>query len=150
VTEETAAPDAMVRLAVLVSRSEALVVASMLEDHGIPVCIGGSAHASVSVNSLALGGHGLWVPRVAHLLASELLIEVLNDEEWAFSYGLRRAVLRFLGLWAGLNVAVILPFVLGAEVPAIALSEIPLALLGVPANPQGRGDYNLHPDALPS
>ncbi|WP_156424764.1 hypothetical protein [Novosphingobium fuchskuhlense] len=41
----TAAPDAMIRLAVLVSRPEALVVASMLEDHGIPVCVGGSAHA---------------------------------------------------------------------------------------------------------
>lgn len=83
-------------------------------------------------------------------LASELLIEVLNEEEWAFSDGLRRAVFRFLALWASINAAIVLPLVLGAEVPAFLLADVPFTLLVVPANPQGRGDYNLHPDALPS
>ncbi|WP_421851389.1 hypothetical protein [Novosphingobium sp.] len=142
------APDAMIRLAVLVSRPEALVLASMLEDHGIPVCVGGSAHASVSVNSLALGGHSLWIPADAHYSASALLIEVLDAEEWGFSNGLRRAVLRFCGLWAGLHAAIMLPFVLGGGLPAVTLLDVPLALLAIPANPQGRGDYNLHPDAV--
>ena len=56
---------------------------------------------------------------------------------------------RFLGLWGGLQAAIVLPFLLGSEVPAIMMVEAELSLLAVHVNPQGRGDYNLHPDALP-
>jgi len=147
-TEAADAPEAMRRLAVLVSRPEALVLASMLENHGIPVCVGGSGHASVSVNSLALGGHALWIPASAHHLASKLLIEVLDADEWGFSVGLRRAVLRFLAFWAGLNAAITLPFVMANAIPAAFLLEVPFSLLSVPVNPQARGDYFLHEATL--
>jgi hypothetical protein len=148
VIDEAEAPDAMLRLAVLVSRPEALVMASMLEDHGIPVCVGGEAHASVAVNSLALGGHAVWIPACAHEVATRLLIEVLDAEEWGFSTGPRRAILRFMALWAGLHAAITLPFVLGEALPVAALLEVPFALITVPVNPQARGDYYLHEAAL--
>ena len=107
--------DAMVTLAALVSRSEALVVASMLEAAGVQVFVGGAGHASVEVNSLALGGHRLWVPAAQHLHASRVLREVLGEEEWGFSYGLRRAVLRVCRGWgAVLTLAGIYTWLLGA------------------------------------
>lgn len=94
--------DAMVTIAALVSRVKALVLASMLEAAGILVHVDGAAHASVSVNSLALGGHRLRVPASQHEAASTLLVEVLGKEPWTFSYGLQRAVVRFVGAWAAL------------------------------------------------
>jgi len=148
--EMPVAPDAMVQLAVLVSRPEALVVASMLEANGVPVFVGASAHASVSINSLALGGHALWIPACEHYAATKLLIEVLDDDEWGFSFGLRRAVLRFIGFWSGLNAAITLPFVITGALPAAALLAVPLSLLSVPVNPQARGDYYLLATALES
>ena len=48
--------DAMVIVAALVSRVEALVIASMLEAAGIQVCVGASGHASIEIISLGLGG----------------------------------------------------------------------------------------------
>ena len=73
------ADDAMVVVAALVSRVEALVTASMLEAAGIMVHVGGAWHASVKVNSLALGGHRLWIPASQHEAASAILLEVLGD-----------------------------------------------------------------------
>lgn len=139
--------DAMVILAALVSRVEALVVASMLEAAGILVNIGGAGHASVEVNSLALGGHRLWVPLSQHRAASEILIEVLGDEEWGFSYGLRRAMLRVAGLWVALSAATMLAGAALGALPLSALLLAPLTAVTIPVNPQGRGDYFLHPDA---
>lgn len=98
--DEGASDDAMIVVAALVSRVEALVVATMLEAAGILVHVGGAAHASVEVNSLALGGHRLWVPAWQHRAASEILLEVLDDEEWGYCCSLRRAVLRVLALWS--------------------------------------------------
>ncbi len=138
--------DAMVILAALVSRVEALVVASMLEAAGILVTVGGAGHASVEVNSLVLGGHRLWVPLSQHRAASEILIEVLGDEEWGFSYGLRRAMLRVAGFWVTLSAASTLAVVAMGGVPMSALLLAPLGAVTVPVNPQGRGDYFLHPD----
>lgn len=138
--------DAMVIVAALVSRVEALVVASMLEAGGIQVYVGGAAHASVEINSLALGGHRVWVPASQHRAASELLVEVLGKEQWAFSKGLQRAVLRFIGAWAGLwSLCAAFGTLFGAPLYSILLA--PLGALTIPVNPQGRGDYYLHREA---
>lgn len=141
--DDSPADDAMVTVAALVSRVEALVVASMLEAGGILVCVGGLGHASVEINSLALGGHRIWVPASQHRAASALLREVLGEEEWGFSPGLRRAVLRVLALWA---VPVISTYALAVWVGlmgAAGLALAPLSILSLPVQPQGRGDYYL-------
>lgn len=137
----------MVLLAALVSRVEALIVVSMLEAAGILVDAGGLHHASVEVNSLALGGHRLRVPDFQHHEASEIVLEVLGEEEWAFSYGLRRAVLKFVGFWALSYAAILAIASAGGLVSIWTLFEAPLFALGVPVNPQGRGDFFLHPEA---
>jgi hypothetical protein len=133
----------MVVVAALVSRVEALVVASMLEAAGILVHVGGAAHASVQVNSLALGGHRLWVPAAQHHAASELLLEVLGEDEWGYCPGLRRAVLRVLAVWAGMVAAA---YGVGFVIGTLAIFDIwliPLSAVSLPVNPQGRGDYYL-------
>lgn len=137
------ADDAMVTVAALVSRVEALVVASMLEAGGILVCVGGAGHASAEINSLALGGHRIWVPASQHRAASALLREVLGEEEWGFSPGLRRAVLRVLAVWAGPAVLTYaMALWMGVIGPAY-LALAPLSVLLLPVQPQGRGDYYL-------
>ena len=142
--EEVEPQDAMITLAALVSRVEALVVASMLEANGIPVFVGGAGHASVEVNSLALGGHRLWISVSHHRIASELLLEVRGDDEWSFSYGLRRSVLRVIGTIAAVYVSVTAFLFSQGLVPLIAITVAPLGILSLPVNPQGRGDYYLH------
>lgn len=142
---EGAPEDAMVILAALVSRVEALVVASMLEAGGIQVHVGAAAHASVDLNSVCLGGHRLWVPAVQHRAASELLFEVLGHEQWAFSKGLQRAVARFAGAWAALWTASAAVAV-GFGAPWYFLVLAPFNCLTIPVNPQGRGDYYLAAD----
>ena len=137
----------MVILAALVSRVEALVVASMLEAAGILVHVGAAGHASAEVNSLALGGHRMWVPASQHLIASEILLEVLGENEWSFSYGLQRAVLRVVGVWVVFYSACMLTGAMIGAVPYSTLVLAPLGAVTVPVNPQGRGDYFLHPDA---
>ena len=139
--------DAMVILAILVSRVEALVVGSMLEAAGILVHVGGAGHASVEVNSLALGGHRLWVPTCQHLAASQILIEVLGEDEWSFSYGVRQSILRVAGFWVIVTSAFTLAAAALGAVPISAVLLAPLAAFGLPVNPQGRGDYYLHPAA---
>jgi hypothetical protein len=139
--------DALVIVAALVSRVEALVVASMLEAAGVQVCVGGSAHASVAVNSLALGGHRLWVPASQHEHASNLILEVLGRDEWGFSPGLQRAVFRVCGAWGGLMTAWTAALWLVGQAPVLSVLVAPLSVLGMPVNPQGRGDYYLHGDA---
>lgn len=137
------ASDAMVIVAALVSRVEALVVATMLEAAGIQVMVGGSGHASVEVNSLALGGHRLWIPASQHQAASVILREVLGVEPWRFSCGLQRAVLRFAGIWAGISTSIALGAWLVSTAPFVWILAAPLSVLMVPVNPQGRGDYYL-------
>ena len=133
----------MVTVAALVSRVEALVVASMLEAAGILVHVGGSGHASVANNSLALGGHRLWVPASQYVDASKILVEVLGEEEWAFSYGLQRAVFRVTAVWASISA---MAFAIGLWFGAYMwwhLLLLPLTPLGLPVSPQGRGDFYL-------
>ncbi len=140
---DESADDAMVVVAALVSRTEALVTASMLEAAGIMVHVGGAWHASVEVNSLALGGHRLWIPASQHEEASAVLLEVLGEEEWSFSYGLRRAVLRMMAFWVGFTGLAMMIGVWFGAYPWTAILAAPLAAFTTPANPQGRGDYYL-------
>ncbi len=135
--------DSMVIVAALVSRVEALVVASMLEAGGVLVFVGASSHASVSINSLALGGHRLMVPAYQHRLATDLLLEVLGDDEWGFNYGLRRAVLRLIAFWTGLYLLFMISIIVEGGLPIMALVYAPFSALSLPVNPQGRGDYYL-------
>ncbi|KPL69075.1 hypothetical protein SZ64_13760 [Erythrobacter sp. SG61-1L] len=137
--------DGMVLLAILVSRVEAIVVTSMLEAGGIFANTGALNHASVEVNSLALGGHRIWVPASQYRLASDLLIEVLGENEWSFSPGLRRAVLRVAGAWAGVMIAATAALWALGGTSFVEIVFAPLSALTVPVNPQGRGDYFLHP-----
>jgi hypothetical protein len=138
--------DAMVIVAALVSRVEALVVASMLEAEGIFVHIGGAAHASVSLNSLALGGHRLWIPASQHRVASDLLLEVLGKEEWAFCPGLRRAVVKLMAVWLVPMAIIATMGIWFGEFPVAEILLFPLSAFSLPVNPQGRGDYYLADD----
>lgn len=96
---------------------------------------------------MALGGHRLLVPHVQHYEASVILLEVLGDDEWSFSCGLRGAVLRLAALWCSVNFASLMLAVL-AGAPISILVGAPISVLAMPVNPQGRGDYYLHERAL--
>ena len=137
----------MVVIAIVVSRVEALVLVSMLEAAGISALAGGVHHASVEVNSVALGGHHISVPAEQWAVASAILREVGADRDWQFSEGLRRAVLRFLALWVGLYGAAMALTVASGLYPAWGLAGVPFAALTVPVNPQGRGDFYLVPES---
>jgi hypothetical protein len=139
--------DAMVVIAIVVSRVEALVLVSSLEAAGILAVAGGVHHASVEVISLALGGHRISVPASQWQEASTILRELGADREWQFCEGLRRAVLRFLALWVALYGATMALAVAMGSLPAWSLAAVPFAALTVPVNPQGRGDFYLAPEA---
>jgi hypothetical protein len=141
--DEPEPDDAMVTIAIVVSRVEALVLVSVLEAEGILVVAGGVHHASVEVNSQALGGHRISVPASQWPEASAILREAGSDRDWQFSEGLRRAVLRFLALWLGIIAGSV---ALGVAAGVFTLWEfayVPLSALAVPVNPQGRGDFYL-------
>lgn len=141
---ETGLPDdSLITLGIMVSRVEALVVASMLEAGGVQVCVGGAAHASVAVNSLALGGHRLWVPASQYRFASELVHEVLASQPWQFSEGARRAVLKAAGWLAAIYAAGTLAVWAVGAGPLAGVLFAPLGVISMPVNPQGRGDFFL-------
>lgn len=144
--DEPGHSDAMVVIAIVVSRVEAAILVSMLEAEGILVLAGGIHHASVEVNSLALGGHRIWVPASQYELASSVLREAGADRDWQFSKGLQRAVLRFLALWIALYGSVIGLGITAGAMSAWAMLWVPLSGLAVPVNPQGRGDFFLASD----
>ncbi len=141
--------DAMVMIAIVVSRIEALVLVSVLEAAGILAFAGGVHHASVEVNSLALGGHRIWVPARQWSEASAILREVGADRNPQFSRGLQRAVLRFLAIWVAMYGAGLAYTVYLGAATAWAFFGLPFAALTVPVNPQGRADFYLTPDAEP-
>lgn len=138
--DELAHGDAMVTIAIVVSRVEAVVLVSVLEAAGVVVHAGGVHHASAEVHSLALGGHRIWILSSQWAEASAVLREAGADQAAPFSAGLQRAVLRFLSLWLGLYGGAM---VIGMAAGAFALWELaylPFAAV-VPVNPQGRGDF---------
>ncbi|ATW03012.1 hypothetical protein [Sphingorhabdus sp. YGSMI21] len=134
----------MIPIAIINSRSETMVVASLLDAAGILVHIGGYHHASVSICPLALGGFRLTVPAFQHAQASAVILDTPGFGEFRFSYGLRRAVVKFLLLWIGIVGLLAIPRILYDPefwIPSLAL--IPLSVLGVPVNPQGCSEYFL-------
>jgi hypothetical protein len=135
-------PDAMVAIAILVSRVEALCLASMLEAAGVHVVIGGDRHASVEVISLALG-HRIWVPASQAAVASAVIRESKHIEGWRPSIGLRWAVLRFVSGYTALCGAMFAWGITIGAFPLVILLSLLLVPFTVPVNPQGRGDYYL-------
>ncbi len=143
---EPAAPalDSMVVIAILVSRVEALVFVSALEAAGIIARADGVHYASVEVNSVALGGHRIWVPAAQHAEASALIREIGVDRNWEFSRGLQRAVLRFIAIILGLWFPLFLAGVSAGGISVLqALIWWPLQAVSFPVNPQGSGEYRL-------
>lgn len=134
----------MVPIAHIVSRSEALVVASMLDAAGIIVRISGEAHASVSVNSVALGHYLLTVPDWQHDDASQIVAETFAASDWQFSEGLQTAVIKLLlaNLDSAYAVLLLTTMKIGLSSP-LYLGLPFLMLFSTPANPQGRSDYYL-------
>ena len=134
--------DAMVPIADILSRSEALTVAAMLDAAGIIVHVGGEYHAGVSPYILAMGGFRLTVPRWQHIDASRVIANMLAVPESVPSPWLRRAVLRLFAASMGGFALVACPYVLAMGLKALSPLLLSLLfMLGVPVNPQGRGDY---------
>lgn len=134
----------MVPLAIIVSRSEALIVASMLQAAGIIVTVGALQHASVSLNSLALGHYRLEVPNWQHDDASRIVAITFTDTEYRFSPGLQTAVIKLLlvKFFADFG-AVLLAALLPGPVALWSFGLPFLLLVGTPVSPQGRSDYFL-------
>lgn len=135
----------MVVIAIAVSRVEAAVLLSVLDAGGILATAGGIHHASVEVNSLALGGHRIWVPAAQWSEASAILREAGATGEAQFCRGLQRAVARFLAVWLGLYGGMLALVAASGAVSFWAMLGLPFAGLVVPVNPQGRADFYLAP-----
>lgn len=134
----------MVPLAIIVSRSEALVVASMLQAAGIIVTVGALHHASVSLNSLALGHYRLVVPDWQHDDASGIVATTFASAEYRFSEGLQTAVIKLLLAKFFADFGAILLAALMPGPVALWTFGLPfLLVLGTPVSPQGRSDYFL-------
>ena len=136
--------DKILPIAIIVSRSEALVIASMLDAAGIIVHVGGEYHASVQVNSIALGGYRLGVPAWQHADASQILSETFANGVYNFSIGLQAAVIRLMLAVVGSAFFVIgATWLISGIRPPAELMAFPLAVISIPVNPQGTSDYYL-------
>jgi hypothetical protein len=134
----------MVPIANIVSRSEALVVASMLIDAGIVVQLNGEHHASVELISVALGGYLLTVPDWQYEDASNILRHTFAESEFAFSEGLQTAVIKLLVVQMGTSFAVLIISAIKFGISTPLMLGWPfLQILGTPVNPQGRSEYYL-------
>lgn len=100
-------------------------------------------HASVEVNSLVLGGHRLEVVAEDHQLASDIIRSAGAHENWEFSTGLQKAVLKVLGLWLGLHLVFLVPAIFTGSMPFGSVPLVALNAVVLNVNPQGRGDYFL-------
>ena len=134
----------MVLLAIIVSRSEALVVVSMLNAAGIIVDVGALQHASVSINPLALGHYRLMVPDWQYDDASRIVAPTFAHGEYRFCEGLQTAVIKLLLVKFLVDFGAVL---LAALLPGpVVLGSFGLPFLlavGTPVSPQGRSDYFL-------
>jgi hypothetical protein len=136
--------DKMVLLAIIISRSEAIVMASMLEAADIIVHVGGLHHASVAVNSVALGHYRLTVAECQYEEASAIISQSFAASEYHFSKGLQTAVIRLFFAWVGSLIAVtgVMMLYLGTNVIG-SFWLLPLNFIVTPVNPQGRSEYFL-------
>ncbi len=136
--------DRMVTIAIIVSRSEAIVVASMLEDAGINVCVGGLHHASVQVISVALGHYRVTVPSWQYDEASGIIMQTFAASEWRFSTGLQKSVIKLFLAWLGSFALMAGPSLISISASGLGyLLLLPLSFMSTPVNPQGRSDYFL-------
>jgi hypothetical protein len=136
--------DRMALLAVIVSRSEALVMVSMLQAAGIDVHVGALHHASVEVNSLALGHYRVSVSRAQYEDASAIVAETFAASEWHFSEGLQTAVIKLILAWMGsISILAGISMFYISTAASGFLWLMPLQLIYFPVNPQGRSDYYL-------
>lgn len=136
--------DTMLPIAILYSRSEAMVLASRLDAYGILAHIGGYNHACVSVIPMALGGFRFSVPAFQHSEASQIIEESPGFGAPHFSYGLQKAIVKFLILWASFaSITIGIQFVMNSDFDATDILFVPASLLSVPVNPQGYGEYFL-------
>jgi hypothetical protein len=138
------AGDAMVPIATLLSRGEALVVAAKLDAAAIPVDVGGEFYTSVSPDILAIGGFRILVPVEFHGEASDVLRDVAEDNALEFPHAARAAMARFSVAWLGMVAIFSLPYTLLAGLQGFGfLVSAPFLLLTTPVNPTVRGDYYL-------
>lgn len=136
--------DAMVPVARILGRGEALTVAAMLDAAGIIVHVGGEYYASVSPDIVAIGGFRLTVPAWQHEDASAILVELLAAPEPEPNGHTARAFGRLAVAMCGFLGMTTLPYALLYGVQSLAvLLYSPLFLLQVPVNPQSRADYYL-------
>lgn len=136
--------DAMVPIATLYNRGEALSVAAMLDAAGVIVHVGGEHYGGVTLEILAIGGFRLTVPAFQHGEASDIL-RLFANAPARFSYRLRR---RLLALLAVVGVTVSIPsaylYYRADGSPGLALLAL-LSLSTTPVPPQARGEYHLAP-----
>jgi hypothetical protein len=136
------ADDAIIEIARLYSRPEALTVQAMLDAAGILCHVGGDGHGSVESIPVALGGYRLTVPAFHYGDASAIIADMLAEPASIAESQVNR-------VWALLLIvsATIIPTaIVGAFVERERWSEWMLSTLTVlttPAVPQGRGDYRL-------
>ena len=135
----------MVLIAIVVSRAEAVVLASMLQAAGIIVHTGALYHANTEVISLALGHYRLTVPESQYRDASRIVADTFARSEFRFSKGLQAAVIKLLLAWIGSS-SLFLALGVAAQGPSSLFYMLlaPLYTLTFPVNPQGRSDYFLN------
>ena len=136
--------DAMVPIARILGRGEALTVTAMLDAAGIIVHLGGEYYTSVTPNIIAIGGFRLTVPAWQHGDASTVIAEMLAAPEPLPSAQPRRAVGRLVAAMMGSVTLFVSPYALAFGIKAmLPVLLTPIFMLGIPVNPQGRGDYYL-------
>ncbi len=137
--------DKMVPLATIISRSEVLVVVSMLEAAGIITSVGGLNHASAELNSTALGHYRLSVPSWQYEDASAILWETsFATGPYIFSEALRRAVIRLLCAKLAVQFSAVALTVFTTGLGSVWMFVPPFdLLLDTPVSPQGRSEYYL-------
>lgn len=135
--------DAMVLIAVLFSRSEALSVAAMLDSAGIIAHVGGEYYAGTTLNIIAMGGFRVTVPAWQHQDASDILSD-FADQPVVYSTAIRR---RALPLLAIIGLTILLPVgYLHHRAGDLTLGTVlmlTLSLSATPLAPQVRGEYYL-------
>ena len=134
----------MVTVAIVVSRPEALVIASMLEAGGIHVWVGAEHQASVQFYSVALGGHRICVPAWQYQEASALIREVGLPGAPVMWQGSRSAVGRLVAAWLGIHMFVGVPALIAGFIPLSVFLLLPLNVVTtLLVDPRGQNDFFL-------
>ncbi len=137
------AADAMVVVANMVSRVDAMVARSVLENAGVIVHISGEYHTAAEPISVALGGYRLFVP-YWHLAEASLALREAGMPEHDVAYeGGKLAVLRFWLAVMGAHFFLAVPAFIAGFHPLLSLGMILLQPLGIPVDPRGRAEFFL-------